>query len=80
MGQKYIDFYYKLGYVFKVTGTYENSTTQMKDLMHFIDKKSDLFITADNADILIDSSEAKYLRDLIVKFKPLLLILNISIF
>ncbi|QEE49618.1 hypothetical protein FUA48_08490 [Flavobacterium alkalisoli] len=68
-GQQYVDFYYKIGYVWKVTSAYQNNAADIKDLMDFIDRKSVLLITASSSTVIIDSSDATYLRSMIATLK-----------
>ncbi|QEE49617.1 hypothetical protein FUA48_08485 [Flavobacterium alkalisoli] len=68
-GQQYIDFYYKIGHVWKVTGTYNTNTADIQQLMDFIRRKSLYFLAAGSNDVIINTSEANYLRSKINTYK-----------
>lgn len=68
-GKQYIDFYYKIGHVWEVTGTYKAHTTDIKELMDFVRRKSLYFLAASSNDVIINSSEANYLRTKIETYK-----------
>lgn len=68
-GKQYIDFYYKLGYVFKVTETYTNKKAEMTEIMDFIDNKAAFFSSASLSDVIYNQTEADTIKTLIISFK-----------
>jgi hypothetical protein len=78
-GDQYIDFYYKLGFVFRATDAYAKNRSEMRDLFHFIDVKSLEFVAAGNNDVIINTTEANYLKGLLPNTKHCIQIRNINI-
>lgn len=70
-GKQYIDFYYKLGYVFKITNTYIEKRKEITDVMNFIDNKAAFFITESMSDKIYNSVESKEIITIIKNFKKI---------
>ncbi len=70
-GSEYVDFYYKLSYVFKVHDVYYTDRAEIKQLMDFLDDKSILFLTASDSTVIISKTDQIYLDSLITKYKTL---------
>lgn len=69
IGSKYINYYYKLSYIFKVVGIYDSHPEEVNEIMNFIRSKSVLFVTSNQNTIMITQSEYSFLIDKINDFK-----------
>lgn len=69
-GKEYIDYYYKLSYVLRITGMYEDKLSDMEEIMRFIHEKSLLFVSGVSG-VIINSSDAAYIKSKIAAYKNL---------
>lgn len=68
-GKQYIDFYYKLSHVFKVSNLYSSEEKSLIEITNFIRNKSIAFILGNSNDIIISNNDYNELKAYIVKFR-----------
>jgi hypothetical protein len=68
-GKEYVDYYYKISYVFNIMGIYDQEKEDLEELFTFIRSKAIDFITLGSEAVMIDSTEYSYLENKIQKYK-----------
>lgn len=67
-GKQYIDYYYKLSYVLKITGGYDKTLSDTNEMLEFVNAKSLLFVEANN-NVIITQADANYIKSKINNYK-----------
>lgn len=70
IGQERIDYYYKLGYIFKSHGLLTENESDFSEIMSFVQKKSFQYFTSNSSDVILNNNDLTFINKIIDKLEP----------